>query len=93
VIFTVWIGWRAVRMVGHIEWASMLAGPLVAGVGMAAVAALLHTNLAAALVAGSATYLAVLVAVDWLISPRDVVFVAGMVRRRLPSRSASRAPS
>jgi hypothetical protein len=60
---------------------------------MAAVAALLHANLAAALVAGTVTYLVVLVAVDWLISPRDVVFVAGMVRRRLPSRSASRAPS
>jgi len=93
VIFTVWIGHRALRMVGHVEWASMLAGALAAGVGMAAVAALLHTNLAAALVASTLTYLVVLVAVDWLISPRDVVFVAGMVRRRLPSRSAPRAPS
>jgi hypothetical protein len=33
--------------------------------------------------------MALLIAVDWLVSPRDVVFVAGMVRRRLPSRSAS----
>jgi O-antigen/teichoic acid export membrane protein len=89
VIFTVWLGHRALRTVGHIEWSSMLVGPLAASVGMAAVAALLHTNLAAALVAGGFTYLAVLVAVDWLISPRDVVFVAGMVRRRLSSRSAS----
>jgi O-antigen/teichoic acid export membrane protein len=88
VIFTVWIARRALRMVGHIEWASMLVAPLAAGVGMAAVAAPLHTNLPAALVAGMFTYLAVLLAVDWLISPRDVVFVAGMVRRRLSSRSA-----
>ena len=89
VIFTVWIMRRALRMVGHIEWASMLAAPFAAGLGMAAVAALLHTHLAAALAAGLVTYLAVLVAIDWLVSPRDVVFVAGMVRRRLSSRSAS----
>jgi O-antigen/teichoic acid export membrane protein len=89
VIFTVWIVHRAVRMVGPLEWASVLAGPLAAGLGMAAVAVLLHTHLAAALVAGTFAYLALLVAVDWLISPRDVVFVAGMVRRRLSSRSAS----
>lgn len=89
VIFTAWIGYRAVKMVGHIEWTSMLVAPLVASVAMAAVAALLHSNLAAALVASSTAYLAVLLVVDWLISPRDVVFVAGMVRRRLMSRSVS----
>jgi hypothetical protein len=33
-------------------------------------------------------YLIVLVGVDRLVSPRDFVFVAGMVRRRLPSRAA-----
>jgi O-antigen/teichoic acid export membrane protein len=88
VIFTAWIARRALRMVGHIEWASMLVAPLAAGVGMALVAAPLHASLPAALVAGLFAYLAVLIAVDWLISPRDVVFVAGMVRRRLSSRSA-----
>jgi O-antigen/teichoic acid export membrane protein len=89
IIFTAWIGRRALRMVGHIEWGSMLVGPLAASIGMAAVAALLHANLAAALVAATVTYLAVVVAVDWLISPRDVMFVASMLRRRLSSRSAS----
>ena len=87
VIFTVWIARRALQMVGHIEWASMLVAPLAAGIGMAIVAAPLHTSLPAAVVAGIFTYLVVLIAVDWLISPRDVLFVAGMVRRRLSSRS------
>jgi len=56
---------------------------------MAAVALPLHNSLAAALAAGLAVYLAVLLIIDWLIDPFDLLFVAGMIRRRLFPRSTS----
>jgi hypothetical protein len=56
---------------------------------MAAVALPLHDSVAAALAAGLAAYLAVLLIVDWLIDPLDVLFVAGMIRRRLSPRSTT----
>jgi len=54
---------------------------------MTAVALPLHDSLAAALAAGLTAYLAVLLVVDWLIDPLDVLFVTGMIRRRLFPRS------
>jgi O-antigen/teichoic acid export membrane protein len=89
VIFAVWIARRALHAVGQIEWLATIAGSLVAGAAMAAVALPLQDNLPAALAAGTVAYLAVLLAVEWLVSPIDVVFVAGMVRRRLFFRSTA----
>jgi O-antigen/teichoic acid export membrane protein len=89
VVFAVWIAHRAVRMVGKIEWLETTVGALAGGLAMAAVAVPLHNSLAAALAAGLLAYLVALLAVDRLVSPRDVAFVMGMVRRRLPSRSST----
>jgi O-antigen/teichoic acid export membrane protein len=89
VVFAVWLARRALRAVGRIQWLRTTIGALCAGVAMAAVALPLHNSLAAALAAGLAVYLAVLLIIDWLIDPFDLLFVAGMIRRRLFPRSTS----
>jgi len=89
VVFAAWIAHRAVRMVGKIEWLQTTVGAVAGGLAMAAVAIPLDNSLPAALAAGLVAYLAALLAVDRLVSPRDVAFVMGMVRRRLPSRSST----
>jgi O-antigen/teichoic acid export membrane protein len=87
VVFAVWIARRAIRVVGRIQWLPTTIGALCAGVAMATVALPLHDSLPAALAGGLAAYLAVLLIVDWLIDPFDVLFVVGMIRRRLFARS------
>ena len=77
------------RTVGDISWMPTAIGSLSGGAAMTAVALALRHSLPAALVAGGAVYLLVLLAVEWLVSPLDVVFVANMVRRRLSSRAAT----
>lgn len=88
-IFAVWIAWAAVRAVGHVHWLATAIGAFAGGAAMAAVTLALSGSLFAALIAGSALYLLVLVTVEWVVSPVDVRFVAGMVRRRLSSRPAT----
>jgi O-antigen/teichoic acid export membrane protein len=87
VVFALWIARRARRAVGHIKWLPTTTAALCAGAAMTAVALPLHNSLAAALVAGLTAYVVVLVTVDWLIDPLDVLFVTGMIRRRLFPRS------
>jgi O-antigen/teichoic acid export membrane protein len=83
VIFAVWIARRALHAVGKIQWLPTTIGALGAGAAMAAVALPLHNSLAAALAAGLVTYVLVLLVIEWLIDPFDVLFVANMIRRRL----------
>lgn len=87
-IFAVWIARPAMRAVGGIHWLETVIGSLAAGAAMAAVTLALQDDLAGALLAGGAAYVLVLLAVEWFVSPLDVRFVAGMVRRRLSSRPA-----
>ncbi len=89
VIYAAWITRMASREIGSIDWRPTLAGALAAGAAMAATALLLSASPLAALVAGTAIYLIALVAVQWFVSPRDVVFVMSMIRRRLPSGRAA----
>lgn len=89
VIYVAWVMHRAYRAVrGGIQWRSTLTGALTAGTGMAATGLLLHANLAAALAAGGVVYLVLLVFIERLLSPVDVAFAVGIVRRRLPTRRA-----
>jgi O-antigen/teichoic acid export membrane protein len=88
-IFALWIVRPAVREVGDIRWLPTVIGSLAGGTAMAAVTLALRHSLPAALLAGVAVYLLVVLAVEWLVSPRDVIFVAGMLRRRISSRPAT----
>jgi O-antigen/teichoic acid export membrane protein len=85
VVYAAWITRMAARKIGAIDWRATLAGALAAGVVMAAVGWLLDETLLAALIAATAVYIVVLLAVERLVSPRDVAFVMSAVRRRLPS--------
>ncbi|MGO8904190.1 MAG: flippase [Solirubrobacteraceae bacterium] len=89
VIFTVWIARLTIRAAGPIQWLPTVIGSLAGGAAMAAVALALRHSLPAALVAGTAVYLLVMLAVEWFVSPLDVIFVASMVRRRLSSSPAT----
>jgi O-antigen/teichoic acid export membrane protein len=89
VIYAAWITRIAAREIGRIDWRPTLAGALAAGAAMAATTLLLSTSLLAALVGGIAVYLIALVAVQWFVSPTDVVFVMSMIRRRLPPGRAA----
>ena len=88
-IFAVWIARPAMRAVGGIQW--LADGHRLArrwrrdgrGDARAARRAWRRRWLPAA-----TAYLLVLLAVEWFVSPLDVRFVAGMVRRRLSSRPA-----
>jgi O-antigen/teichoic acid export membrane protein len=73
----------AVRTLGTgLDWLSMTAAPLLAGLAMAAVTLALRGAPVAALAAGAAVYPAVFVLAERLISPGDLAFVAGFLRRR-----------
>jgi len=86
VIYAAWLTRVAARKIGSLEWSATLAGALAAGAAMAAVGWLLNGSLLPALIAATAVYIAVLIAVERLISPRDFAFVIGAARARLPSR-------
>ena len=89
VIYAVWITYMAARKIGSIDWRTTLAGAFAAGAAMAAVGLLLSGGLLTALTAATAVYIVVLLAVERLVSPRDVAFVVDTVRRRLsPGRAA-----
>jgi O-antigen/teichoic acid export membrane protein len=73
----------AVRRVGHLRWASMLAGPLLAGLAMGVAMLPLADSLLPALPIGAAVYALVLLAVERAVDPSDVRFVSGLLRKRL----------
>lgn len=78
----------AAAVVGGLRWASMAVSPLAAGAAMAMPMVLLEDVLPAALAAGGVVYVTVFVALERIVSPVDLQFVGGMLRRRLPSRLA-----
>jgi O-antigen/teichoic acid export membrane protein len=85
-IYATWILRRAERVVGGLRLRTTLLGALAAAVAMTAASLPLHDNLLAGLVVGGAVYLAVLVTIERVVSPLDVQFALGMIRRRLPRR-------
>ncbi len=83
--------WLAVLEVGRINWLSMLAAPTVAALAMAGPLLLLSGVWPLAIVVGGLIYLAAYVAVDRVVDPDDLRFVADLVRRRLPFAESARA--
>lgn len=73
----------AIQEVGVTRLGAMWSGPLLAGAAMAAVMLLLSGSLLAALPAGVAIYLGVLLMVERALNPADVEFILTMLRRRL----------
>jgi O-antigen/teichoic acid export membrane protein len=84
--FVVLVVALATRETGRLGLRATLVGPIVAGAAMVGVMFGLEHFLAAALAAGVACYLAVLVVVERLVAPEDVSFVTSLVRRRLGLR-------
>jgi O-antigen/teichoic acid export membrane protein len=87
-VFVVLVVGLATMETGRLGLRTTLVGPIVAGAAMVGVMFALQHAFAAALVAGIACYLAVLVAVERLVAPQDVDFVTSLVRRRLRPRVA-----
>ena len=79
---------QAVRTVGGVRWRAMGVGAVAGGAVMAGVMLPLSSWVAIALPAGLIAYAVVLFVVERLLNPRDVEFLAGMVRRRLPASVA-----
>lgn len=82
-VYVVWVMARANRVLGGLEWARMLAGALAAAAAMVAATLPLQDHLAFALIAGTAAYLLVLVAVERVVSPFDTAYVRAILRARL----------
>lgn len=79
----------AVEAVGRPRLITTLAAPVLAAVGMTAAMWPLRDGLVPALPAGTIAYAAIFVAIERLVSPEDLRFLAGLVRKRLPSRIAA----
>lgn len=79
----------AAREVGGLAWRSMLLASLGAGAAMAVVMLLLASIPFAALLAGAATYAAAFILIERAVSPGDLEFAVGVLRRRLGSRAAA----
>ena len=75
-----------VRSVGRLRWASMLAGPVLAGIAMGVAMLPLADTLVPALPLGGSVYLLALVAIECAIDPSDFRFVARLLRKRLALR-------
>lgn len=73
--------WMAARAAGGVDWMPMLASPLLAGAACAIPMALLDDQLAAALAAGVAVYVAAFVLLERAIAPADLRFAGGLLRR------------
>ena len=74
----------ALLEVKRIEWASMLAAPVLAAVAMTVPLLVLGSIWPVAMFAGVVVYLAVYAAVDRVVEPADFRFVVDLVRSRLP---------
>ena len=79
----------AAREVGGLDWRSMLAATVGAGIAMLPPLILLRAVPVAALVAGLAVYPIAFVVLERSVSPADLEFVRGVLRRRLRSRAAA----
>ncbi len=77
------------REVGGVRWRSMALAALGAGASMAVVMLLLASLPLVAFAAGAATYAAVFLVIERSVSPGDLEFALGMLRRRLGSRAAA----
>jgi O-antigen/teichoic acid export membrane protein len=73
----------AARLLGGLEWLSMLGGTLVASAAMAVPAVALNGSLLGGLAGSVPVYVLVLYAVERITSPDDLAFAGGMVRRAL----------
>jgi O-antigen/teichoic acid export membrane protein len=82
----------AVQVAGGIDWRSVLAAPLLAGLAMAGPMLLLGDSLAVAVVSGVAVYVAVAVAVEHLTGGGDLRFAIDVLRRRLTVRRGKPQP-
>jgi O-antigen/teichoic acid export membrane protein len=74
------------KEVGAIAVPATIGGPLLAGLAMAGALLALQSLLLVALAVGVVVYFAALAAVDRLLAPADVRFVADAVRQRIPRR-------
>jgi O-antigen/teichoic acid export membrane protein len=82
----------AVRAIGaRIDWLSMTAAPLLAGLAMAAATLALRHTPGVALAIGAVVYPATFVLAERLISPDDLAFVRDFAQRRLGRRGRARA--
>jgi O-antigen/teichoic acid export membrane protein len=66
-----------------VDWLAISAAPLLAGAAMAATTLALRSVPGAALAAGAAVYAVAFLAIERAVSPDDLSFVTGVVRRRL----------
>ena len=85
-VFLVFVLGIAARMLGGLQWVSMTAASLLAGVAAATVMVPMKHAVLVAVLAGGAAHLSALLLLERFISPRDLRFVANMLRRRLRSR-------
>jgi O-antigen/teichoic acid export membrane protein len=85
VVYVTLAMWLAVLEVGRVNWLSMTGAPIVAAAIMAVPVLLLHDAWPAAIVAGTAVYLAGYALIERLVEPDDLRFVVDLVKRRLPS--------
>lgn len=80
----------ATREVGGIDWRATFVAPLAAALAMGACMLALMQLPLVALAVGATVYVAVFVMLERRISPADLSFVEGLVRRSLPFASSSR---
>ena len=78
-----------VRTIRGVPWLRTVAAVFVAGAVMAIPAVALQSTFVAALIASTAVYLVVLVALERKLNPADVRFAVDLVRDRLPRRAAA----
>jgi O-antigen/teichoic acid export membrane protein len=86
-IYAVWISRIATQAVGKTRWLATSAGATAGAACMALVTLLLSGSLWIALTVGGAAYLVSLLAVERLVSSRDVQLVVHMLRRLQPTRT------
>lgn len=75
--------------VGRPRLTVTLAAPVAAGAGMAAAMWPLRDELVAALPVGAIVYAGVFLAIERLVNPEDLRFLADLLRRRLPAKAAA----
>ncbi len=76
----------AAREVGGLRWASMVGGPMLAGLAMGFAMLPFDAALFPALPLGAVVYAAALVVVERALDPKDLRFVVGLLRGRLAFR-------
>lgn len=87
-VFALLVMRMAMAEAGRLNWVVTAAGALAGGAAMVLATLLLRAELWVALTVGAVLYAVVLVAVESVVSPGDVRFAVGFVRRRLRARPA-----